>query len=568
MPRINLNGAWDFVVDLDPKYHRQPAYADPGWDRRHWRKVAVPGVWNHYDPRLDIYEGVCWFARSFSGQEVPDGATCLLRFGGVNYLCDVYLNGEFVGSHEGGYTEFVLDVSGKVKLGGNMLVVKADNRATSTRLPPVLGYFNYGGIHRDVSLEIHAADFFEDVFVRALPNAAGGAVEISGRVRRCSKATLQATGTCHGERGSTAVDADGRFGLSFDVPGVSPWSPDSPNLYPVAIELTRDDELLHRREWNTGFRKVETQADRILLNGQQVRLNGLCYVYDSPESGVVLKPGQYEADLQLMKALGVNAIRSHSPLTYAFYAACDQAGILVWIEPPIYCIHVKGNETGTVFADPSFQKLAVRMVQEMVVHARNHPSVVLYGIGNECSVANREAKPFFRSVAAHVRGLDSTRLLSYASLYGDVGDVGEVVDVIGVNAYWGWYDRLQPDGNPKRADRGPADLSALTKCLATLSGTYAKPLLLTEFGADSVPGFRSGELELWSEDYHAYLLREILKTARRFPSVCGTFPFCFSDYRDPSKYTGAHWDGMNYKGVVTYDRRKKAAFDALAQEYG
>ena len=141
MQKISLNGLWDFVIDLDPKYHddraihRDAAYARPNWDRRHWQKVPVPGVWNKYSERLDIYEGVCWFAREFSMPSFPAGATALLRFGGVNYRCRIYFNGNEVGSHEGGYTEFIVDVSKQIKPGSNSLAVQVDNRAAITQLP-------------------------------------------------------------------------------------------------------------------------------------------------------------------------------------------------------------------------------------------------------------------------------------------------------------------------------------------------------------------------------------------------------------------------------------------------
>ena len=565
--RIDLNGEWDFVVDLDPKYHEKPFYAQPEWDRGLWRKVTVPGVWNHYEPRLDIYEGVCWFARNFQVDDVPENATCLLRFGGVNYLCEVYVNGAFAGSHEGGYTEFVLDVSGKVKRGENVLAVRVDNRATSMRLPPVLGYFNYGGIHRSVSIEIHPSAFIEEVFIRAEPHPGGGLIKIDGRAGGHTLTALTVNTGCQGAEAEAAVTSDGAFALRFEVPNISFWSPDSPQLYPVVVELRGDDESLDRGEWNIGFRKVESQGTRILLNSKAIHLKGLCYLYDSPKYGVALHPEQYKSDLTLMKEIGVNAIRSHFPFTRAFYEFCDRIGMLVWIEPPLYCINVPDDETGTVFADPPLEKLACAMLQEMIVHARNHPSVALYGIGNECNVRNKEAERFFGKLAAHVRRLDSTRLVSYASLYGNVGAISDIIDVIGVNAYWGWYDRLKQDGAPREAKGGQADLSALTECLRGLSEARDKPLLLTEFGADSVPGFRSDELELWSEDYHAWLLGEILKVAREFAAICGTFPFCFSDYRDPSKYTGAHWDGMNYKGIVTYDRLRKLPVETLNSTY-
>ncbi|MBN1554304.1 MAG: beta galactosidase jelly roll domain-containing protein, partial [Phycisphaerae bacterium] len=138
MTTVDLNGLWDFVIDLDPKYHNNlvhhngPCYAQPDADRRNWDQVTVPGVWNSYAERLDIYEGVCWLAREFVVAHLPKNAGAFLRFGGVNYKCRVFLNGTLVGEHEGGYTEFHLDVAAVLKEGKNHLAVEVDNRAAIT----------------------------------------------------------------------------------------------------------------------------------------------------------------------------------------------------------------------------------------------------------------------------------------------------------------------------------------------------------------------------------------------------------------------------------------------------
>jgi len=211
------------------------------------------------------------------------------------------------------------------------------------------------------------------------------------------------------------------------------------------------------------------------------------------------------------------------------------------------------------------------------VTARSHPSVILYGLGNECNVENPEAEPFFAELAARARQLDPTRLLSYAALYAAVGPLSRLVDVVGINEYWGWYDKnvnrlgwgsgqaasAERQGEP----REPIDLGVFVEKVGALARTVDKPLLLTEFGADSVPGLRSASRELWSEDYHADLLAETFAAVAGFPEIVGTFPFCFADYRDPSKYINDYWDGLNYKGLVSYARRPKRAYYAVRAAY-
>ncbi|MCK4307809.1 hypothetical protein KAW50_06265, partial [candidate division WOR-3 bacterium] len=166
------------------------------------------------------------------------------------------------------------------------------------------------------------------------------------------------------------------------------------------------------------------------------------------------------------------------------------------------------------------------------------------------------------------RELDSSRLLSYASLYCNVGPLAEIVDILGINEYWGWYDAIEPNSGRPQDKPDKLNLKILNDKLTELSGKYKKALLITEFGADSIPGYLSESLELWSENYHAEFLKRSFEVFEKHPCICGTFPFCFSDYRDPSKHVNKYWDEMNYKGVVSYQRKKKLPFLALKKIYG
>jgi len=577
---IDLNGTWDFVADLDPKYHAtHGGFQKPDANRRHWLKVPVPGVWQTYAERYDIFEGVCWFAREFEVPECAEPATARLRFGGVNYLARVYVNGELVGEHEGGYTEFVLDVTGTLRAGSNHIAVMVDNRATSIKWPPCLGYFNYGGIHRSVHLEIADGPWLDDVRIEAVPDDLGGLLTVTASVREAEpglKVCVKGDGFAWEE----LVGEDGNVLCQVPQMGAELWSPDRPTLYPVRVELLGPNgEVLDVWAGHCGFRGVSIRDGRVHLNGEPLPLQGICYVYDSPVTGLVMASEQVETDLRLMKEAGCNAVRCHYPMDRVFYEACDRLGLLVWIEPPVYCYHPGDDDACTGFADPGWRDLALQMAREMVAVARNHPCVAIYGIGNECNTQNPEAEGFFRALAETVRSEDPTRLLSYAALYGNVGPLGEIVDVLGINSYWGWYDKiwggkgLSPEqiGAGDRAEPRlePIDLQRMRDMLDTvLERNSGLVLLLTEFGADSVPGAYSASRDLWSEDYHADLLRAVLDLAAEYPQIAGTFPFCFSDYRDPSKVPNGYWNELNLKGIVDYHRNRKLAWHALRNVYG
>jgi len=626
--KISLNGQWDFVADLDPKYHGDiriypdPPYAKPDANRRHWIKAMVPGVWQKYAERYDIYEGVCWFAREFELNGYKEGTAARVRFGAVNYFCRVFLNGKEVGQHETGYTEFTIDVTKQLKEGSNHIAVMVDNRATTTKWPPCLGYFNYGGIHRAVTLEIMENVCLDSIILKGCydMDMSTCRLRVTGKVTGANKTktngdsphnqncnqtngdspeyksnsshkskgdSLTSTSidilhieiSCYSEKTEAKINADGTIEGELILPNVKPWTPEEPNLYPVSIKLIEGESVSDIYEVQYGFKSVKIQDGKIYLNGKPVNLKGVCYVYDSTVTGLVMTLEQIETDVKLMKEMGCNAVRCHYPMDKQFYEVCDRYGILVWIEPTVYCYHPLNDETNTGFSNPEWTNLAQRMAIEMIRVARNHPSVTIYGIGNECNTYNTEAQVFFEKLAKLIRNEDPARLISYAALYGIVGPVADMVDVLGINSYWGWYDKifggkgLKPEGDEWQKESNvtiePIDLEPMRKMLDKVLSECRKNLVLflTEFGADSVPGFYSKSRDLWSENYHADLLKEIFKLSDEYHQIAGTFPFCFSDYRDPSKVPNGYWNEINLKGVVTYERRKKLAFDTLKHRY-
>jgi len=577
---VDLNGTWDFIADLNPRYHLDPAraaipeYARSALNRRHWQKVPVPGCWQKYAERYAIFEGVCWFSRWCDLPAYQPGTPARLRFGAVNYACRVFVNDIEIGAHELGYTPFTLDVSRALVRGRNHIAVCVDNRDTGIVWPHVIGYFNYGGIHRGVALELLEGACIADITWDARWTDEGALLRVAGAALNSAGGSVRLV--CAGSACEAPVGADGAFEAVLQVPGAGAWSPQAPNLYAAVLTLVNAGEVADERRHACGFKRLEIQGGVPLLNGRPIRLNGLCYVYDSPSSGLAMTPEQVAQDVALMKQAGVNTVRCHYPIDELFYAACDAAGLLVWIEPTVYCYHPADEAQGTLFSDPHAVALAHQMVREMVAAARGHVSVAVYGLGNECNSEHPEAGPFFAGLAAAVRALDSTRLVSYAALYGTVGPVADVVDVLGINSYWGWYDKvldLAPgEAGPAASSEGavePIDLAPMRRMLdRVIASTPANlALLLTEFGADSVPGFYARSRDLWSEDYHAALIAEILALAAEYPRVVGTLPFCFSDYRDPSKDANGYWNELNLKGMVDYARNPKKAFRALQARY-
>ena len=586
---IDLDGLWRFLPDLDPDYHDSDAYARAEWDRRHWEWVRVPGCWNKYAERYAVYEGVAWFARSFHLGNWSRCRVGVLRFGAANYEARVYVNGELAGEHQGGYTEFCLDVSHLLRSGENWVVVRVDSRRHRVLLPACFGWFNYGGLHRGVALEISHGARLEWLGVQALPAGAGAECHVRAEILLQKGQEPEMHLAIRDPEGE--VVWQDRFDLHPDqraagwdvmLDEAKAWTLSAPALYTLCATLVSVDGItLDQVTVEFGIRHVCVDGSTILLNGEPIWLKGICYMPDHPATGLTHDPSIASRDLDQLVGLGINALRFHIPPHPAFLAQCDRRGILIWSEAPIYCLAPQEKQ-GSAFSRPAYRQLANDMLREMVRAAYNHPSVVLWGIGNECSVAHPEAMPFFTELAETVRSLDDSRLLAYASLYGEMGPVGDLLDVIGVNEYWGWYDRISSiPGQDKSLLRGvregvdgsrtvevnALELDRLRQELASKAERYGKPMLLTEFGADAVPGYRSDDLHLWSEEYQALFLRRTFEAMAESRHVCGAFPFLYQDYPDPSKYIDAHWDGMNYKGIASYDRQPKLAMEALRDIY-
>jgi len=573
-----LNGQWKFAPTHDQKWTNNhnvaeitiPAYADPRLDRRDWETVQVPGVWQKYAEKYSVYEGVCWFYREFILNDVQDASLVNLVCKGINYRADVYINGQYAGWHESAYTEFSLDISKLVKVGKNTIAVQVDNRPLVVKWPNDWGYGVYGGIHRDIFIEVYRESYITHLALTPDydVHTGDGVLYVSGEVTGSASDVIVQVG----EDVRKISCKDGRFSERLLYEGVTPWSPVSPNLYACSVSLA--EEMYHVGK--IGFRNVCCSGGKFLLNGKPAQFNGACYVYDSPRYGLVMEREQLLEDLQKMKEAHVNAIRTHYPMSDGFYELCDEMGFMVWIEPNIYCSKPLDEDVNTVFKQPDFVNAAVSMTREMVTAAKRFASVVIYGIGNECNTEHSEALPFFETVAGTIRSIDETRAIGYASLYGQMGSIGHLVDIMGFNSYFGWYDifsHYDIHDKPKQENgiiqvREP-DLSALHEMLETAMQSLPEdmPLLLTEFGADSVPGYYSAACELWSEDYHAKVVASYVEAAKEHKTVAGTFVFAFTDYADPSKPMNGRWNGYNLKGMLTYDRHERLAYYALKQAY-
>ena len=557
----SLNGRWQIIIDpyetgyydyrFQPRsdgYFRNTKPASPSdlieYDFDSSQQLVVPGDWNSQDDKLLFYEGTIWYKKSFNYQK-KDRTRLFAYFGGANYLADVYLNGQKLGRHEGGFTPFNYEITSLVRDKDNFLVVKVDNKRRRDAVPTLnTDWWNYGGLTREVTL-IEVPDAFIQDYSLQLKK--GSTSEIAGWVKLNGAAAGQAVNIEIPEariKQTVTTDANGYAPIDFKA-SLNLWSPDNPKLYEVKLS-TATDAFSDR----IGFRSIETRGPDILLNGKPIFLRGICIHEESPRGGRAFGDDDARTLLTWAKELGANFVRlAHYPHNESMTRMADQMGIMVWSEIPVYWTILWDNQE-------TFDN-AKNQLGESITRDKNRASVILWSVANETPVSESRNK-FLKGLIDHARSLDPTRLLTAANErhYADpttqmVDDpLGEYLDVLGCNEYVGWYD-----GVTSKAD-------GLTWKVA-----LNKPLVISEFGADALYGNHGDKGARWTEEYQKDLYEHQIAMLRKIPSLRGMSPWILTDFRSPRRPLPGIQDFYNRKGLISSRGDKKQAFYVLQAYY-
>jgi beta-glucuronidase len=510
--------------------------------------LVVPGDWNTQRESLLFYEGTVWYLRTFD-YALPPNRRLFLHFAAVNYLADVYLNGQELGHHEGGFTPFDFEITGRVKPASNFLVIRVDNRRAKNGVPTDnTDWWNYGGITRPVTLVEVPETFIQDYLVQLEKGSRQqikGSVQLNGpRLRQGITIRIPEV------KFERTFDADATGRAEFLLPvSLDLWSPEKPKLYRVQIESQTDqvsDDI--------GFRSLEVRGGDVLLNGSSVFLRGISLHEESP-----LHPGRAwsrEDDrvlLEWARQLGCNFVRlAHYPHNENMVRMADQMGLMVWEEVPVYWT-IEWENAATLAN-------AKNQLTDLIARDRNRASVIIYSVGNETPVSEPRNR-FLRELIRLVRAADATRLVS-AALQAEekkeggrrilkiTDPIADDLDVIGDNEYIGWYSGL-----PEDADH------------TTWVWHHDKPLIISEFGGDALFGYH-GDLDTrWTEEYQENLYRHQISMLKRISFLRGTAPWVLRDFRSPRRTLPRFEDYFNRKGLISDGGEKKKAYFVLLQFY-
>ena len=509
--------------------------------------VHTPSAWETY-PGFGLYRGEGRYETNFSA-----GGNVRIECKGVSHTAKVYVDGKLIAEHYNAYTPFSAVVQG-LSRGEHTLAIVADNRFSDiSALHVPNDYMSYGGVTRPVAVEevadvylerVHVTPIFDDTHWRAFVDAAVVnlaeerpvtlRISIAGKECVLSPQYLS--------KGESILRAE------FTFEDVQTWSPETPKLYTVKAVLNvggdEADDLFDR----FGFREIKIEGKQILLNGEPLRIRGLCRHEDHPHFGCALPYEAMMHDLLLLKDLGTNSVRTaHYPNDERFLDLCDELGILVWEEN-----HARGLSLEQM-QNPNFEPQAEQVTREMVLFHYNHPSIYIWGILNECASDSEFGKECYEKQFALIRSLDKTRPCSFASCKFKTDLCFGLPDVVSYNIYPKWYHDTLVD----------AYLNDLYTWVQTKTEGKGKPFLVTEIGAGGIYGYRTPYASKWSEEYQQKALSEQLTGVLSYPDCSGVYIWQFSDIRISEEWWGERPRTMNNKGVVDEYRRPKLCYETV-----
>ena len=571
-PRViqTLDG-WRFQMDAFDIGEKEQWYSD-GFERTDWAKVEVPKAWDCYEEALWGYEGIGWYCTTISPGLVRSGMVKRLIFWRVNYYTKAWLNGHLLGENTDGYLPFEFDVTEHLKPDvPNLLVLRVDNKPRIEWLPAAsnIEWMQFGGILQPVQLISTQLLYIADLTVIATPD--GDGAQLSCRIEVCNRGDqvaltdvvieIPACGYSAREK-TTCKSADvTTVELDLTMAKASAWSPDTPVLYALTASLEQDGRTVDVISERFGVRKIEVQGKRILLNGRELKIKGVNR-YDfygkfgpNPPRELVVE------DLRMIKKAGVNLIRVHYPNSPELLSLFDEMGFLMMEELPLNWWGQDWWGKGAQ-QDAGVLKPASTALEKMIRRDKNHPSIIIWSMCNECATNNEIGISVMRELIKQTKELDKTRLVTFVAS-GDARPhlAFEQADIVCFNIYYGVFS----------GEKCPhfAQLDSLVRLpsqrhIEEQRRHFDKPIIITEFGTRGIKGI-CGDVH-YSEDFQGRYIEKVWEAINNVPDVAGGVLWCWADYHHRRELIDYAVFGPY--GVVTTDRKAKKSLESFAKIFG
>ena len=580
--RKSLNGLWRFAVDTAGAGHQQQ------WWRQALpasRDIPVPSSYNDLfaDAAIRDHVGDVWYQTDAHVPKGWSGQRVVLRLDAATHRGTVWVNDVEVMSHQGGYTPFEADITAHVQPGETLrITVCVNNELSWATIPPGMiatlpdgrrkqqvfhDFFNYAGLHRSVWLYSTPVAHISDITVVTEYDAGHGTVDY--RIDTAGQGAL--TVWLRDAAGAVVAQGTGAAGV-LHVAHATPWQPGKAYLYTLAIELTDAAGLVDRYELAVGIRSVKVDGARFLINGAPFYFTGFGKHEDSDIRGKAHDDVMMVHDFALLDWSGANSFRtSHYPYAEEVLDYADRHGIVVINETAAVGLNlVIGAILGTAQGMPeelyseqgvsgTTQQAHQSAIAELIARDKNHPCVVMWCIANEPDSNPEQALDYFTPLVEQTRRLDPSRPVTFANVMFspvDQDQIAGLFDVICLNRYYGWY--AATGGDLVWAEQ------VLEDELRGWQARHGKPMIMTEYGADTMPGLHSVTPTMWTEEYQTEMLDMYHRVFDRVDAMVGEHVWAFADFATSQ---GLLRVGGNKKGIFTRARQPKSAAFALRKRW-
>lgn len=544
---INLNEGWQFNIENVGLPQAMPT---------DWQSVNLPHSWNAVDGcdgNGSYYRGICWYARTFETPKQPlAGGQVYVEFPAAGQQATVYVNGQKVIYHEGGYSLFRANITELCKEEGeNLLVVECSNEALSNVYPQAADFTFYGGLYRGANLvSVPAAHFDLDYF-------GGSGLMVTPKPTDCGGAAFEMKAwVTNPDENFTVLysikDADGKEVASASRPSEAPdtvlfvpdahkWDFDTPYLYTVTASLVRRNEVYDEVSARVGVRTFSVDPEQgFFINGKSAPLRGVSRHQDKLYQGNALSKEDHYLDAQLIKELGANTIRlAHYQHNQYFYDACDELGFAIWAEIPFISVMSK---------DPAAHDNCISQMKELITQNYNHPSIMFWGVSNEILIGgiSEQLVENHKELNALVKKMDPTRLstIAHVSMTPVESPMHGITDLESYNHYFGWYGGKMEENGPWFDNFHKAHPEI---CIGV--SEYGCEGVITNHGPN--PACKD-----YSEEYQALYHEHLAKVLDERPYIWSSHVWNMFDFGCAARNEGGV-AGRNNKGLMTMDRKIK-----------
>lgn len=509
--------------------------------------VTLPHTWNVVDGQdggNDYHRGTCWYIQNLPCPKLEDGERAWLQCKGAAMTAEVYLNGETLARHEGGYSTFRVDLTDRLDK-NNVLCISVDNSDNDTVYPQKADFTFYGGLYRDVELIIVPAVHFALGYcgtpgIKVTPvvdlDTGTAAVTVETWVEGENNEEHSVSFMAAGQTQAVPV-IHGRAKAVFTIENVHLWDGvEDPYLYTATATLSSGDEISAR----FGCRNFQIDPQQgFILNGRSYPLRGVSRHQDRQGAGNALTLDMHKEDMEIIRELGANTLRlAHYQHAQEFYDLCDENGIIVWAEIPYITQHLANGRENTL-----------SQMEELIVQNYNHPCIAVWGLSNEITAAstvNEELLENHRALNNLCHKLDPTRLTTMADVFmlEMESPILEIPDVNSYNLYFGWY---------------LGDLEQNDEFFDEYHAKYpGRAIGFSEYGADANPQYQSAAPERgdYTESYQCVYHEHMLRMIEERPWLWATHVWNLFDFGADGREEGGK-PGQNQKGLVTFDRQQK-----------